>query len=309
MAWSVSSPTVGRVSRSGLIPISHSQDSPGPLARSVADAAVVLRALAGRDGRDAATHAAPLRLEDIGIQEAAGLAGVRIGVARDQVGTTPALDALLARCLDALQERGAEVVDPVPLPGRGDYLEAEAEVLLHEFKADITDYLGALDDACTTRSLGDLIAFNEENAELELAHFGQDLFAEALRRGPLTTDAYLRAREHCWSKGRREGIDRAVAEYGVDALVAPTADVAFHIDLVDGDPPVGASSGLAAIAGYPILCVPAGHLGGLPIGISFFGPAWSEPLLLRVGHEFERSMRARREPPLLASVDPEPAPT
>ncbi len=292
-------PTVGLVSRSAIIPISRSQDTAGPLARTVTDAAILLGAIAGADTADPATRASGARrIPDYtaGL-DADGLRGMRIGVPREKYyGYSPATDAIAARALDVMRERGAIVVDPVPIGKMGDLEGVEHEVLLYEFKAGINEYLATLGPNAQIRTLRDLISYNDAHAASEMPYFGQELFVEAERRGPLTDrvyrDALARGRLHT----RARGIDRVMDAHRLDALVAPTSGPPSPIDLVNGDADGGGSSSPAAVAGYPSITVPAGYVFGLPVGLSFFGRAWSEATLIRIAYGYEQASHARRAP-------------
>ncbi len=303
-------PTVGLVSRAGIIPISHSQDTAGPMARSVADLALLLGALAGPDPRDPASAAAQgqSHADYTTFLDPNGLRGARLGVARNFFGFDARVDRLMETCLDVLKQRGAELVDPasVELPPGAD--EAEFEVLLHEFKAGLNRYLGQLGPDAQVHSLRDVIEFNERHARQVMPYFGQEVMLKAEARGPLTSEAYLKALETCRRVARTEGLDRVLAQHRLDALVAPTGGPAWLTDYVTGDHHSGGSSSLAAVAGYPSLTVPAGQVFGLPVGLSFIGGAFQEPTLLRLAYAFEQAHPARRPPLYLASVDLGPQP-
>jgi amidase len=297
-------PTVGRVSRSGIVPIAHSQDTAGPMTRSVADAAVLLDVMAGVDPRDPATRASLGRPAAFtaALHERA-LKGARIGVVRKQYfGYSPAADRLVEAALDDLRRLGATIVDPADIPTAGQLDECELDVLLYEFKADLNAYLASLPPSAPVRSLADVIAFNERERAREMPYFGQELFVLAETKGPLTSAAYRKALATCRSLARGQGIDAVMARHRLDALVAPTGSPAWPIDLVNGDHFSGASSSMAAVAGYPNLTVPAGHAAGLPVGISFFGRAWSEARLIGIAYAFERATKHRRPPTFLPTL-------
>jgi amidase len=206
---------------------------------------------------------------------------------------------------DAIAETkrlGAEVIDPVELPALDDLGKAELEVLLYEFKADLNQYLAELGEKTKVRTLADVIAFNEANREREMPYFGQDIFLQAEAKGPLTEKAYRDALALCRRLSRDEGIDKAIREHGLSAILAPTGGPAWTTDLVNGDHFSGGSSTLAAVAGYPNVTVPAGEVQGLPVGISFFGGAWTEPLLIAIAYAFEQATKFRRKPEFLASL-------
>jgi len=303
-------PTVGLVSRAGIIPISHTQDTAGPMTRSVRDAAILLGAIAGPDPRDAVSAAAGTRgyADYTSFLDAAGAKGARIGVARQFFGFHSEVDRVLIEALDALRDLGAELVDPVELPEGSRYGQNEMTVLLFEFKADLNAYLAALPSGARVRTLADAIAFNERHADREMPFFGQELFVRAQAAGPLTDRTYRRAVRANLELLRAKGIDATVARHRLDAIVAPTGGPAWPIDPVNGDHYVGGSSSPAAIAGYPTITVPAGHVHGLPVGITFLGPAWSEPVLLRLAYAFEQATRHRRPPVFLPTLPMEPVP-
>jgi amidase len=298
-------PTVGLVSRAGIIPISHTQDTAGPMGRTVADAAALLSALAGVDPRDPATAAARGHVEaDYGrFLDPAGLRDARIGVARNLAGFHPAVDALFDAALAEITRQGAELVDPADVPHVDELGDPEFEVLLYEFKADLNAYLAALGPAAPVKTLADVIAFNEAHREREMPYFGQDTFLKAEEKGPLTTPAYREALETCRRLSRAEGLDAILEKHTLDALVAPTGGPAWLTDLVDGDHYVGGNSTPAAVAGYPTLTVPMGFVFGLPVGLSFIGRPWSEGLLVRLASAFERATRHRRPPDFRSTVD------
>lgn len=301
-------PTVGLVSRAGIIPIAHSQDTAGPMARSVRDAAIVLGALVGVDDRDGATKASATRgrahADYTPFLDAAGLKGARIGVARQRyMGYSPGTDRLAEDAIAAMRDAGAVIVDPADVPRAGRYDDAEFQVLLYEFKTDLETYLASLGGAGIPRTLDDLIAFNERHADPELAVFGQEIFAMAARKGPLTTPAYLTARAACVRYARTEGLDAVIARHRLDAIVAPTQGPAWLIDLVSGDGGGGGSfTSPAAVAGYPHITVPMGLVHGLPVGLSFVGRAWSEPTLFRLAFAYEQATRMRRPPTFAPSA-------
>jgi amidase len=294
-------PTLGLVSRSGIIPIAHSQDTAGPMTRTVADAALLLGALAGPDPGDPATASCPPVPDYAAALDPGGLKGARLGVARNLFGFSEGVDKLMEESLAALRDLGAELVDPVELPNLGKYDDAELEVLLFEFKADLNAYLAGRAGA-PVHSLAELIAFNEAHQEQELPYFGQDLLVKAQARGDLSSPEYLQALEKNHRLSRAEGIDALLAAQRLDALVAPTGGPAWLTDLVNGDHFGGGCSTPAAVAGYPHITVPAGFIRGLPVGISFFGAAWSEALLLKLAFAFEQGTRARQAPQYLPTV-------
>jgi amidase len=291
-------PTVGLVSRSGIIPIAHSQDTAGPMARSVADAAAVLSAIVGDDPKDPATLASRGRsaLDYTRFLDPSGLKGARIGVCRNLGRFNPEVDRLLEDAIAVMKQNGAEIIDPADIPTVGQFEQSELEVLKYEFKANINAYLSGLGNPVRVRSLRDLIEFNEKNKEREMPFFGQELFVESERKGSLRNQEYRSALERNRRLSRSEGIDFAVKKHLLDAIVAPTAGPAWETDLVHGDHIGGSSSTPAAVAGYPHITVPAGFVQDLPVGISFFGPAWSEPELIRIAYAYEQVTRHRRQP-------------
>ncbi|MGE0546200.1 MAG: amidase [Kofleriaceae bacterium] len=292
-------PTVGRVSRAGIVPISHTQDTAGPMARTVTDAALLLQAIIGVDPRDPATGASAEHTFDIAASlDPRGLRGARIGVARKLFGSDDRVDAVMTTAIDVMKREGAIIIDPIELAESRQLGDAEFLVLLYEFKADLNSYLARLGPNVKTRTLAEVIAFNEQHRDRELAYFGQELFELAERKGPLSSKEYVNALATCDKLARRDGIDAAIARHQLDAIVAPTGGPAWQIDLVCGDHFGISSSTLAAVAGYPNITVPAGWLMGLPIGMSLFGPAWSEPTLIKLAFAYEQASRVRKPPVL-----------
>jgi amidase len=302
-------PTLGLVSRSGVIPIAHSQDTAGPMTRTVRDAAILLAAMTGVDPRDPATagsaqHAA--RDYTSGL-EAGALKGARIGVARGPFwGYSPATDRLMESALADLKRLGAVLVDPADIPNVGKYDESELEVLLYELKADLNAYL-ATRTGVPVATLEDVIAFNERNREREMPYFGQELFERAQKKGPLTDKAYREALAKNQRLARKKGLDVVLGRHTLDAIVVPTLNPAWTTDLVNGDHYLGGSSSPAAVAGYPNITVPAGFAFGLPVGLSFVGPAWSEAKLLGLAYAYEQGTKHRRPPTFAASAPVEEA--
>jgi amidase len=297
-------PTLGLISRAGIIPIAHSQDTAGPMARTVRDAAILLGALAGVDPDDAATAPSSHRAQTDYAQscDPNGLKGARIGVARKYFGFNDAVDALMEPALDVMKNQGATLVDPADIPSFGKFDDTEMLVLLYELKADLNAYLARLTNS-PVRALKDIIEFNERNREKEMPWFGQDLFIKAEAKGPLTSKEYLDALALNHRLTRTEGIDAVMDKYHLDALVAPTGSPAWITDLLNGDHSVGGSSNAAAVAGYPNINVPAGSIYGLPVGISFFGRAWSEPTLIKIAYAFEQATKARQTPKFLPTIE------
>ena len=295
-------PTVGLVSRSGIVPIAHSQDTAGPMASCVADAALLLQALAGPDPRDSATSAAPRRIADYGAAlDPDGLRGAEIGVARSLAGSDPKVLAVFESSLTALRDRGARLIELPELRVTPELSQAELELLLFEFKADLDAYLASRRGA-KVRSLRDVTEFNDLHRSTVMPWFGQEHMLEAERRGTLRSRAYLRAVATCRSLARARGIDAAMREHGLDAIVTPSGGPAWLIDLVNGDAHSSdvRSTTLAAVAGYPHITVPAGFVNGLPLGLSFFAGPWQEATLLRLAFAFEHATGARREPAFAA---------
>ena len=288
-------PTVGLVSRDGVIPISHTQDTAGPMTRTVADAALLLAALAGADARDPATARAPA-LELDAAPRPERLRGARLGVVRANIEAAhPGVAAVTERALAALAAHGAVLVDPVELDWPAHAGDCELEVLLHELRAELPRWLGEFAPHAPVATLAELIDWNERHRDSELPWFGQECFERAQRR-PLDEAPYRAALAAARRAAREAGIDAALAAHRLDALVAPTGDPAWRSDLVNGDHYGASFSGPAAVAGYPHLTVPAGAVHGLPVGLSFVGAAWSDALLLDLGEGFERATRARRAP-------------
>jgi amidase len=300
-------PTVGLTSRAGVIPISHSQDTVGPFGRTVADAAILLGALAGADVRDPATkpRAGQIPADYRQYLNANALRGARIGIPREvHTGFSEKTDVVFATVIETLQSLGAVLVDPANLPSSKEMRTSEAElaVLLYEFKADLNAYLAALGPEAQVHSLEELIAFNRAHAVQEMPYFGQELFEMAQEKGPLTDEEYVKARAECLRLARDEGIDAVMREHNLDALCMPTGEPAWKIDLIDGDHSMGGASQPAALAGYPAINVPAGYTFGLPLGVTFMGQAWSEPKLIGFAYAFEQATKVRRAPTFPAYV-------
>jgi amidase len=297
-------PTVGLVSRAGIIPISHSQDGAGPMCRTVRDAAILLGALTGVDPDDAATAASVGKAQTDYSQycDPNGLKGAKIGIARKYFGFSDSVDALMEQSLDVMKKQGATLVDPADIATFGKFDDTELLVFMYELKADLNAYLAQLGPGAAVRTLKDIIDFNESNRQKEMPYFGQDLFVKAEAKGPLTEKEYVDALAKNHQLARTEGIDALMDKYQLDAIVAPTGGPAWLTDLVNGDHVAGGSSNAAAVAGYPNINVTAGFLSGLPVGISFFGRAWSEPTLIKLAYSFEQATKARQAPRFLSSI-------
>ena len=297
-------PTLGLISRSGIIPIAHSQDTAGPMARTVTDAAILLGCMAGPDTDDPPTAAATKKsAPDYTVfLRADALRGARLGVARKYFGILARVDQLMEDAIALMKSHGALISDPADLPSHGKLGESEEEVLLCEFKADLNRYLAGLGPAAPVRSLAEIIEFNEQNKDREMPWFGQELFLKAQTKGPLTEPSYLDALARNHRLSRDEGIDAVMDRLQLDAILAPTTGPAQRTDLLWGDRDTGGCTTPAAIAGYPHITLPMGSVGGLPVGISFFGRAWSEPKLLSLAFAFEQLTLARKPPRFAGSL-------
>ena len=298
-------PTVGLLGRSGIIPISHSQDTAGPMARTVTDAALLLGALAGVDPNDAMTKASAGKsfTDYTQFLNKDGLRGARLGVARKYFGFNDRVDKLLNDQIAELKKMGAVIVDPADIPTSGKFDDSELEVLLYEFKADLNSYLKRLGTSSRVHSLKEVIDFNEQNRDREMPYFGQDLFIKAEAKGPLTDKKYLQALAKNHLLSRTQGIDFIMRKHRLDAMIAPTGGPAWPTDWINGDHFSGGYSSASAVAGYPHITVPAGYVFGLPVGISFFGTAWSEPKLIKYAYAFEQATKARQAPRFLRSAE------
>jgi len=311
-------PTLGLVSRTGIVPIAHSQDTAGPMTRTVADAAALLAAIAGADPSDRATT---VRRADAAREPAVadyaraldmnGLKGARIGVVRNRLfGYSVGADRIADAAVAEMKKQGAVIIDPANIPTLGKFGDSEFDVLLYEFKADLKTYLTWLGPAAPVHSLKDVIAFNDAHAREEMPYFGQEIMTMAEKKGPLTTPAYLTALAKNHRLSRELGIDLVMNRHRLDALVAPTGGPAWTTDLVNGDPSAAnadAPSTVTSVAGYPHITVPAGFFRGLPVGLSFFGRAWSEPTLIKLAYAYEQATKHRRPPAFAPSADTSPA--
>lgn len=298
-------PTVGLVSRAGIIPIAHSQDSAGPMTRSVADAAALLTVLAGPDAQDPATAAAGAQPQDYSrFLDRQGLQGKRLGVVRSQFAAQSDLVAgLIEAELVLLKAQGAVLIEVPEIPNTAKYADSELTVLLYELKADLPEYLARYAPGAGIKSLADVIAFNERHGASEMRHFAQELFLSAQAKGDLNSSEYQDALANNLKFSRAEGIDKVLTEHRLDALVAPTGELAWLTDFIRGDASGNSFTSPAAVAGYPHITVPAGFVHGLPCGLSFVGTAWSEPALIAMAYAYEQASRRRRAPTYARSVN------
>jgi amidase len=297
-------PTLGLISRSGIIPIAHSQDTAGPMTRTVADGAILLGALIGVDTRDSATRASQGKsfADYTQFLKKDALRGARLGVARKFCGFNDRVDRQLNALIAEMKNLGAIIIDPAEIPTTGKFDDSELEVLLYEFKADLNAYLASRAPAAQVRSLKQLIEFNEKNRDREMPYFGQELFTRAEAKGPLTSKEYRAALQKNHRLSRTQGIDFVMRRHRLDALLAPTGGPAWPTDWLNGDHFTGGYSTPSAVAGYPHITVPAGYVFGLPFGLSFFGNAYSEPKLIGLAYAFEQATKVRRRPQFLPTA-------
>ncbi len=295
-------PTVGLVSRTGIIPIAESQDTAGPMTRTVRDAALLLQVLAAPDPADPATRQARIEGDYTAFLQAEGLQGARIGVGRQFCGRHPLIDALFEEALETISRLGGTIVDPVEIPTLNDCREAEITLLLYEFKDGLNRYLAGLGAAAPVQSLDALIEFNEQHAAQVMPFFGQEILMKAAACGPLTDPAYLKARDKCRALSREKGLDAVFQKHGLDALIAPTRGPAWLIDPVNGDSHTEGASSAAAVSGYPHLTQPLGSVHGLPVNLSWMGLPWQEGRLIQYAFAFEQEQPARRPPAFLPSA-------
>jgi amidase len=299
-------PTLGLISRNGIIPIAHSQDTAGPMARTVADAAILLGAMTGVDSQDSATRLSKKRALSNYTKffDRDGLQGARIGVARNMAGTNPRILKIFDFCIEVLKKLGAEIIDPADVKDFDKFGKTELEVLHYEFKADLNKYLKSLDGTARVHSMEDVIKFNEENSDKVMPYFGQEHLTTALEKATLSDKKYrdALAKNHLYA--RTKGLDATMRKYKLDAIIVPSGGPSWVVDLVNGDAINWdiESTSPAAVAGYPHITVPAGYVFGLPIGLSFIGKAWQEPTLIKFAYAFEQATQLRRMPRFLPST-------
>ncbi|MFW9827815.1 MAG: amidase [Candidatus Thorarchaeota archaeon] len=298
-------PTVGLVSRTGIIPISHNQDTAGPMARTVRDAAILLSVIAGSDPDDPSTmnHNHEIPSDYTKFLDPNGLKEARIGVARNYFGNSDLIDKIIEKSIEMMRKMGAIIIDPVEITSLKDLSDPEFQVLLHDFKHDINEYITKYGPINSIRNLDDVIKFNTKYEEKVMPYFGQELLTMANEKGPITSEEYKEALEKCHRLAREEGIDAVLKDYNLDVIIAPSGGAAWLIDYINGDHSTGGSASAAAVAGYPNITVPAGYIYGLPIGISFFSNSFQEPTLLRIAYAFEQATKIRKPPKFLNSIE------
>jgi amidase len=296
-------PTVGLVSRTGIIPISHNQDTAGPMARTVQDAAILLNAMVGIDPNDDST----VKQHDIpsdftGFLDSNNLGGIRIGIARNFFGKNDLVDKIIERSINQIKQLGIQIIDPIEMKSINELSEYEFQVLLYDFKNDLNKYLLSYGPINSLKNIDDIINFNIKHKEQVLHHFGQELFIMATEKDSLESDDYREALKQCHRLARDEGINAVLKQHDLDAIIAPSGGPAWLIDYINGDHSTGGSSSAAAVSGYPNITVPAGYIHGLPVGISFFGDAFQEPKLLKIAYAFEQSTKIRKSPSFLPKI-------
>ncbi len=298
-------PTIGLVSRNGIIPISHNQDTAGPMARTVQDAAFLLNAIVGTDPDDSSTimHNKEVPLDYTEFLDHNGLNGARIGVARNYFGNSDLIDKIIEKAIEKMRELGAEILDPVEITILNDLADSEFQVLLYDFKHELNEFLAKFGPINSLTNLDDIIKFNNEHQDKVMPYFGQELFTMANEKGSITSDEYKEALKQCHRLARDESIDAVLKEDQLDAIVAPSGGVAWLIDYINGDHSTGGSSSVAAVAGYPNITVPAGYVYDLPVGISFFGGPFEEPKLLKIAYAYEQATKIRKSPKFLPKVE------
>ncbi|MCE7745535.1 MAG: amidase [Candidatus Heimdallarchaeota archaeon] len=298
-------PSIGLVSRTGIIPISHNQDTAGPIARTVEDAAILLNAMVGVDKEDAQsiTNEKDIPTDYTEFLDIDGLKDARIGVARNFFGKNELVNQVIDKAIEKMEKAGAIIIDKLMLESVKELREPEYEVLLYDFKNDLNEFLEKFVPEGFPQTMKEIIEFNEKNKEKVMPYFGQEHFKRAEERGPLTDEVYKEALEKCHKYSREEGIDLAIKENKLDAIIAPTGGPAWPMDLVNGDHFTGGSSSLAAVAGYLNITVPVGYVFGLPIGLSFFSGAFQEPTLLKITYAFEQLTKVRKPPSYLKTLE------
>ncbi|MHA1220645.1 MAG: amidase [Candidatus Heimdallarchaeota archaeon] len=297
-------PTVGLISRTGVIPISHTQDTAGPMGRTVQDAAILLGELVAEDSEDTITSNDSTKdpIDYTQFLDKDGINGARIGVARNFFGKNDRVDAIMEGAIEKMRELGAEIIDPANITSLSEFRDAEYAVLLFEFKHDLNEYIAKYLKIPNIKSMEDIIEFNENNKEKVMPYFSQEIFYKSIEKEPLTSDEYKDALEKCRKFSREEGLDKVLKEHNLDAIIAPSGGLAWPIDWANGDHFTGGSSSAAAVAGYPNITVPVGYVHGLPLGISFMGGAFQEPTLIKLAYAFEQATKVRQPPKYLPKI-------